>query len=141
MLKWESWMGGCGETQGANNTIPIAQLFFVMFLYFTVKLFINPVHCHHHLLQGGQCKLLALLRSTHIREVHGWTFCILNSGKVSDDLESPGSKQTCFPTPRTKTLSRRRELGNHQESSQSEKIRSRRKCLWLTYSALYCNNP
>ena len=70
--------------------------------------------------------------------------CILSFGKVSDDLALPASKQTCFPTPRTKTLSRRRVLGNHQESSQSEKkIRSRnlRNCLLLTYSTLYCNNP
>ena len=71
---WMNGWSGVQSTYSANNdTIPNTRLFFVIYLYFTEKLFLNPVHCHQHLLQGGQCKLLDLVSSTHINEVFGWT--------------------------------------------------------------------
>ena len=127
MLKWESWMGGCGETQGANNTIPVAQLFlsciFISQLsYLSIRSIATITSSKEGSANSLACSEVFISRKVIVWSVLDVFVIVWSSGKGFDvDPVPPASKLTCCPTPETKTLSRQRVLGNRQVSSQSEK--------------------
>ena len=67
----------------------------------------NLVQGCQHLIQGGKCKLLGL-------KDYGWTLFQCN-------IDLPASRPTCFPIPRIKSFPPPTVVGNHRESSRSEK--------------------